>query len=65
MYDTMRYRIVGILAVVVFAIMMAVRSELSSVAARAVMAAIAFTVGGFGLSYVLRSAAERRRREQS
>jgi hypothetical protein len=53
--DNMRYRIASVVGLVAFAVAMSWRSELSSVAARAVMAAIAFSFFGLALSGLIRS----------
>jgi len=57
---TMRYRVAGVLALMGFAILMSLRIELSSVAARTVVAAIAFSLGGLAWICLDRSRAARR-----
>ena len=61
----MSHRVVVVLAVIGFSIMMALSSELTSIAARAVMAAIAFGLGATAFICVAKSRAAHRRREQS
>jgi high-affinity Fe2+/Pb2+ permease len=65
MQSIMGNRVACVLGVMIFAILMALRGETSSFAARLVMAMIAFSVGGIALSCIARSRAVRRRREQS
>jgi hypothetical protein len=57
-------RVACVVAWIAFTTLMALRGETSSFAARLVMGAIAFSVGGVALSYVARSRAIRRQRDQ-
>lgn len=63
--DAMWYGILSVLALVVFAIMMGLRGELSSVAARAVMAAAAFGFAAVAWICVAKFRAGRSRRDPS
>jgi len=60
MQGTMWYRIAGVVAVTGFAIMMALRGELSSIAARTVLAAIAGSLVGVAWICFARSRTDRR-----
>lgn len=61
----MQYRILSVLAVIGFAIMMAVRSELSSIAARTMMAVIAGGLGAMAWICFARSRTSQTPRQQS
>ena len=62
---TMWNRVAAVLAIIGFGVMMALRSELSSVAARAALAAVACGLFGLALALGARSRAARERRESS
>jgi predicted transporter len=60
----MRHWIVGILALLIFSIMMALRPGISGITARTVMAAAAFGFAGIGLYSFARIGVARRRGEK-
>jgi hypothetical protein len=60
----MVYRIGGVLAVIAFAVTMSLRNELSSIAARAAVAAIAGGFAGIALVCLSRDHAAQRQRGQ-
>ena len=59
----MTERIVIVVAGIVFASLMALRNELPTAALRAATAALAAVVGGLALSHIVKSRADRKRRD--
>jgi hypothetical protein len=60
----MRYWAIVVLWLIGFATMMALRAELSSLAARTVMGMVAFSFGGIGLSLLIKRAKSRTNRKR-
>jgi hypothetical protein len=65
MRGAMSHRVMSSLALIGFAILMAVRSELSSIAGRSVLAGIAFSLGGIALYCIVKARVDRRPREKA
>lgn len=65
MPGTMWYRAIGVLALIGLAILMALRGELSSIVTRSLVAAIAGSLGTIAWICIVKSRADRNRRDHS